>query len=444
VTSTATPARKLTLLPLVAATYFMVAGGPYGLEELMSAVGYGGALIALLVTPVVWSLPTALMIGELASALPGDGGYYLWVKRALGPFWGFQEAWLSLTASVFDMAIYPTLFTLYLARLWPAAGDGYAPFVLGAAMIAICGAWNVAGARSVGGGSLVLTVALLLPFAALAFVSLTASPAAAAAPSAVPHATLSAGVLVAMWNYMGWDNASTIAGEVERPQRTYPLAMLAAVALVTVTYVIPVATLAHAGLDPAGWTTGAWVDVGTTLAGPWLGRALVVGGVLCGVGMFNALVLSYSRLPLVLAADGLLPRWIGRLHPRTGAPWVSIAICCVAYTACLRLGFERVVELDVLLYGLSLLLEFAALVALRVREPDLPRPFRVPGGTAGAAALAIGPLALLGFAVVSGREEKAGELSALTLGGLLVAAGPVVYLIAVLARRRAAGVAPSA
>ena len=111
--------KKLTLAPLVAATYFMVSGGPYGLEEIVAGAGYVGAIVVLLVTPLVWSLPTALMVGELASSLPEEGGYYAWVRRALGPFWGFQEAWLSLVASVFDMAIYPTLFTLYLGRLFP-------------------------------------------------------------------------------------------------------------------------------------------------------------------------------------------------------------------------------------------------------------------------------------------------------------------------------------
>ena len=97
----------------------MVAGGPYGLEEIVGRAGYRGAILILLVTPLLWSMPTALMVSELSSALPESGGYYAWVKRALGPFWGFQEAWLSLVASIFDMAIYPTLFTLYLARLVP-------------------------------------------------------------------------------------------------------------------------------------------------------------------------------------------------------------------------------------------------------------------------------------------------------------------------------------
>ena len=108
--------RKLRLLPLIAATYFMVAGGPYGIEDILGGAGYELAIVILVMLPLIWSLPTALMIGELASAMPAEGGYYVWVRRALGPFWGFQEAWLSLTASVFDMAIYPAIFVLYLGQ----------------------------------------------------------------------------------------------------------------------------------------------------------------------------------------------------------------------------------------------------------------------------------------------------------------------------------------
>src|SRR5580693_4125841 len=99
----AAPARRITLLPLIGALYFMVSGGPYGLEALAQKVGFGAAIAILLATPFVWSLPTALMVGELAAALPEEGGYYAWVRRALGSFWGYQEAWLSLAASVFDM-----------------------------------------------------------------------------------------------------------------------------------------------------------------------------------------------------------------------------------------------------------------------------------------------------------------------------------------------------
>src|ERR1700759_1011066 len=117
--------RKLRLLPLLAATYFMVSGGPYGLEDIIGDAGYGRALLILLLLPVVWTLPTAVMLGELASAVPAEGGVYAWVGRAMGPFWGVQESWLSLAASIFDMAIYPTIFVSYLSRVAPSMTAGH-------------------------------------------------------------------------------------------------------------------------------------------------------------------------------------------------------------------------------------------------------------------------------------------------------------------------------
>src|SRR5437870_2005238 len=83
---------RLTLWPLVAATFFMVSGGTYGTEDIVHGAGYGRAILILLLTPILWSLPTAFMIGELSSALPFECGYYAWVRRAMGNFWGFQEA----------------------------------------------------------------------------------------------------------------------------------------------------------------------------------------------------------------------------------------------------------------------------------------------------------------------------------------------------------------
>ena len=83
---------RLTLWPLVAATFFMVSGGTYGTEDIVHGAGYGKGILILLLTPLLWSLPTAFMIGELSSALPFEGGYYAWVRRAMGNFWGFQEA----------------------------------------------------------------------------------------------------------------------------------------------------------------------------------------------------------------------------------------------------------------------------------------------------------------------------------------------------------------
>jgi len=155
--------------------------------------------------------------------------------------------------------------------------------------------------------------------------------------------------------------------------------------------------------------------------------ALVAGGMMSGFGMFNALVMSYSRLPLAMAQDGMLPRVFARVHPKTRAPYVAILVCAVGWAMCLGLGFERLVTIDILIYGLSLALEFVALLVLRVREPNLKRPFRVPGGMFGAALVGVFPVLLLGFALVHSAQEQILGMSSLLFGLLLIAAGLVAY-----------------
>ena len=160
-----TSTAKLTLWPLVAATFFMVSGGTYGTEDIVHGAGYGLAILILLLTPVLWSLPTAFMIGELASALPAEGGYYAWVRRGMGDFWGFQEAWLSLVASIFDMAIYPTLFVAYLTRLVPWFVVAHRGQLVALSVVTVCAGLNLAGIRVVGMTSLWLLFLLSAPFA---------------------------------------------------------------------------------------------------------------------------------------------------------------------------------------------------------------------------------------------------------------------------------------
>ena len=425
----------------------MVSGGTYGTEQIVQGTGYGRAILILLLTPVLWSLPTAFMIGELSSALPAEGGYYAWVRRGLGNFWGFQEAWLSLAASIFDMAIYPTLFVAYLTQVAPWFREGHRGVMVGLFVVVACAALNIAGIRVVGITSLWLFFLLSTPFALIVLLSpfnLEAARSASVAPvaSAVGTVGLLGGILIAMWNYMGWDNASTIAQEVERPQRTYPRAMIAAVILVSLTYVLPFAAVYLAGVPAAAFTgDGAWAQVAGLIGGTWhganwLGFLLVLGGMMSAFGMFNALVMSYSRLPLAMAQDGMLPKVFGKTHSKTRAPWVAIVVLATGWALCLGLGFERLVTLDIILYGASLMLEFVTLVALRIREPELKREFRVPGGLAGAILVGVFPLLVLGLAVVHGGSETVLGINGLVFGLVIIFAGFAVYLGTARLRRR--------
>lgn len=421
---------KLTLGPLIAAIYFIVAGWPFGLEEIVSKSGYAGAILILLITPVIWSLPTALMVSELSSAIPEEGGYYVWVTRAMGRFWGFQEAWLSFVGNMFDVALYPTLFVSYLGHFAPAVTAGGRGVCVGAALIAAAALLNLLGAKVVGESSLAFSALLLSPFAVLTIYALL-HRASAAHPIPLSHVDLTGGILLAMWNYMGWDNASLVANDVDRPRRTYPLAMAAAVSLVTFTYVAPIAAVSLTGLDPNRWTEGGWADVA---GGIWPGAggavmvaAMTAAGLIATFGTQNALTMAFARLPVALSKDGYLPRWLAR-RTHSGAPWPAITSCAAAWMLCLLLSFSKLLALDVLLTGLSLILEFAALVALRVREPDLPRPFRIPGGIGGAIGIGIPPLALLILATARSQVESIGPINALEWGAILIAAGCAIYL----------------
>jgi amino acid transporter len=428
-------ARKLLLLPLIAATYFMVSGGPFGLEDLIGRAGYTIALLLLLAVPLVWSLPTSLMIGELASSIPCEGGFYAWVRRALGPFWGFQEAWLSLAASVFDMAIYPRIFVDYLSHIQPAWTSGHRGVLWALAIVVLCAAWNLRGAYSVGSGSVWFFALLLAPFAVMSALGLwygIHAHSLGLLTQRAPATDLTGALLFALWNYMGWDNASTVAQEVEDPQRNYPLAMLAAAALVAVTYILPLAAVALVRIPADRFTSGAWADAAQVIGGPWLALGVSLGGLLTGVGMFNALSMSYTRLPFAMAEDGLLPRIFTRRFAN-GAPWVSILFCAAAWALALQFTFERLITMDLVLYGLSLILEFVALVVLRIREPDMPRPFRVPGGLPGVIAVGAGPTALIVWAIFVSRAERFAGISALLFACLVAAGGSVLYVIARLA-----------
>jgi amino acid transporter len=217
--------------------------------------------------------------------------------------------------------------------------------------------------------------------------------------------------------------------------------MAGAVALVAFTYVVPVAAVAATGLSPNAWSTGGWADVakavlGGGVAAGVLAAAITIGGMIGAAGTLNALTMALSRLPAAMAEDGFLPKILARRHPHTDAPWVAIVACSIAWAAALQFSFTKLIVLDVLLTGLSILLEFVALVVLRLREPELSRPYRVPGGLAGAIGLGIFPLALLVVTVVRNYAEPVGPINALEFGGLLMLLGLIAWTISNRARQK--------
>jgi amino acid transporter len=212
--------------------------------------------------------------------------------------------------------------------------------------------------------------------------------------------------------------------------------MFGSVVLVIASYLLPVMAVAAARLDPGLWTTGSWVDAGQALGGSILALGIAAAGMIGALGSFASLMLSFTRLPAVMATDGYLPQVFTRHQKKTGAPWVAIVACAVAWAACLPLGFFHLLILDVLLTGLSILLEFAALIGLRIREPNLPRPYRIPGGILATMAISAPPAALLALSVVRNQSEQVGTTNGLMIGTGIILLGVLLYFASPGSRRK--------
>ena len=433
--------RSLGTVSLVAILYFTVSGGPFTTEGLVHAVGPGFALMLLVLVPVVWSLPEALIVGELASMLPEEGGYYRWVERAFGPFWAFQNGWLTWMYSLVDMALYPLLFLQYLLYFVPELTSGER-WALALAMIWGATFINLFGSLRVGRSSIVAGLFIIGGFLALTVAALPHASHVPWAPFAAPGVGsaqgVSLGLSIALWNYIGWDNASTVQGEVRDATRNYPRALAISLPLVMIGYLLPLlATLA--ATDWRQWTDGGWPEIARAAAGPLggvLGGWVALAGIVSALGLFNALLLAYSRIPFVMADDGFLPAALARTDAN-GTPQNAVLVSAVFYSVFVLVPFGRLVVADVLLYSLALFLEFGSLIVLRKREPALRGAFRIPVNRAGVIALASIPMVILAYMVFDALTGGDYALPALIGSAVAVAAGPVCFRIAAATERGA-------
>src|SRR4051794_6046149 len=165
-----TATKKLHTIQLAAIIFLTVSGGPYGLEPLLTYAGKNASILLLLLTPIVWDVPSVLTVLELNAMMPVTGGYYQWVKRALGVRWAFFEGWWTWLYTFVDLAIYPVLFIEYGSFFFPGLEAYKVPVCL--CIIWSSAALNIRGIVPVGKTSLFLGVLVLIPFLVLLFTAL--------------------------------------------------------------------------------------------------------------------------------------------------------------------------------------------------------------------------------------------------------------------------------
>ncbi|HVY74628.1 MAG TPA: APC family permease, partial [Puia sp.] len=367
---------------------------------------------------------------ELNSLMPVEGGYYEWVKKGLGLRWAFYEGWWTWLYTFVDLAIYPVFFVEYAAFFWPGIEHYKIPVSL--ALIWLNAGLNIRGIVPVGRSAMVLTVLVMVPFFALLLCGVFHGHTAAASAT-VAHApgftSISLALYTIMWNYIGWDNATTYAGEVERPVRAYLVATLLAFAAVYLIYTSATWLAQSAGLNSQTFADEGIPFLGATIGGKWLGDLLSLGGMASMAGIFIAVLLSVSRVPAVMARDRLMPASLARIHSRYQTPYVSILICAGVVSLLVLRPLSDLLVIDISLYGAGIVLEFIALVRLRRLLPDAPRKFKIPLGKNGLIGLFIPPLLVLTIALSGALLDSGkGFLPALFAIGAILTALPAWWV----------------
>jgi amino acid transporter len=377
--------KRLHIFQLAAVIFFTVSGGPYGIEPLFSYAGEHAALLLLMIAPILWDVPTILTVLELNSMMPVNGGYYQWVKRALGKRWAFYEGYWTWLYTFVDLAIYPVLFVEYASFFFPQLHMYKIPVCL--FIIWSSALLNIFGIVPVGKISIILGVIVLSPFVIFCGTIFFQHHASMSFPhlslKGVGFSSLGMGLYTVMWNFFGWDNATTYAGEVDRPVKSYIISCVLAFVTIFVMYILTALAVLHSGIDFKTLNDQGFPSLGLLTGNKWLGPLLAIGGMASAVGLFSAVLLSVSRVPKVMADDGLMPEKLNKLHSKFQTPYISIIVSALIISLMILWSFTDLIIMDVTLYGAGLFLEFISLIALRIKVPDEHRPFKIPLKIAG-------------------------------------------------------------
>ncbi len=395
-TSTLPAKKRLRVFQLIAVIFLTVSGGPYGLEPLLTYAGNNGALLLLIITPILWDIPTIFTVLELNSMMPVEGGYYQWVKRALGLRFAFYEGWWTWLYTFVDLAIYPVLFVEYASYFFPNIEAYKIPICL---IIIWAGAGlNILGIVRVGDTSLILGATVILPFVVLFITAFASHNVLFTMPhvslSGLHFSSLGLALFTVMWNFCGWDNSMTYAGEVHKPVRTYIRSTIIAAILIFILYILTILVSQASGINYNVLNDEGFPAVGSFIGGNWLGSLIAAGGMASTLGLFSAVLLSVSRVPKVMSDDKLLPQKLNTEHPKFKTPYISIIVCAAIVSIMILWTFADLLIIDITLYGAGLFLEFLSLIALRKKMANANRPFKIKLNIAGLCVMTVIPFAV--------------------------------------------------
>jgi len=423
--------QKASLFYLVFVMFSYTTGGPFGLEDMVSTSGPGLTLIYLLVLPFFWCIPVSLVSAELTTAMPVEGGFYRWTRAAFGDFWGFLAGWWNWSASFLLGGAYAVLFTDYLVYYFPGI-TGWKHYLVSVGLIAAIAWINVRGIQMVGKVATALEIFIFVPVMTMIVMALLRWHHNPFVPFIPPHQPtfkiFGVGLALGLWLYSGYEQLSTVAEEVENPQRAYPRALAMVVPLSIAAYFLP--TLA--GLASAGnwqqWHTGYFSEAAKIIGGPWLGTWMTLAAMVGNVALLNSTVLTTTRMPFSMAEDGYLSTALTRKHSRYGTPWLAIVVSSVIYALLAWQSLAQLISVYIWLRSATTVLTVLSAWKLRRSRPEMPRSFLIPGGQMGLIYVVAAPVTMALVALLG--SDRFGLIG----GAIAMVLGPTVYLIIALTR----------
>ena len=387
--------KKAGLLYFVFVMFAYTTGGPFGMEEMVTTSGPGLTLLYLLVIPFFWCIPVSLVSAELTTAMPVEGGFYRWVRASYGDFWGFLAGWWNWSASWLLGATYAVLFSDYLAIYFPVL-TGWKHYAVSVALIAVLAYINIRGIQMVGVVSTVLEFSVLIPVLLLCVIAATQWHHNPFHPFTPPHVhpfqVFGVGLALGLWLYSGYEQCSSVAEEINNPQRSYPLALAIVVPLSVAVYFLPAFFSLAALGNWQEWNTAYLSTAAKLIGGGWLGFLMTIAAMLGNVSLLNATVLTSTRMPSAMAEDGYLPPIFAAKHPKFGTPWIAILISSAIYALLAFHTLAQLLTVYVWLRTLVTVLTVLSAWRLRKKSPNMKRPFVIPWGSAGLAYVVIAPI----------------------------------------------------
>lgn len=417
----------------------IIGAGIFGTPSIVAgAVGSPAMMVAVWIAGGVFSVIGALCYAELATAYPSAGGEYHFLGRAYGRSLAFLYGWARMTVIVAgSIAVLAYLFGDYFSRvvsLGPHSSALWAGIV-----VVVLTAVNYAGIRE---GKATQNLFTFLEASSLAAITAAGLVFAPDVPPALAPAAGSGGepwymgagigsaMVFVLFTYGGWNDAAYISAEVRDPRRNLVRALLYSIGLITLLYVlVNVAYAKGLGFDAMVRSDAVAADLLKRAWGPTGEKIISIMVAISAITSVNGSMIVGARSNYALGRDWPMMRWLGRWDEASGTPrramlaQGAIALALVIFGAIRNAGFKGLIEYSLPVFWGFFLLVGVALFVLRARDPDAPRPFRVPFYPVAPALFVLSCAYLLYASLAYHREHALVGLAVLAVGAVVMLLG---------------------